>query len=160
MHLFGDAELDQGLRPQAQVGADRLKIAGQDAFELFNLPLMEKRRLLLRSLPSFPLVLRSPSHPSTPNPSALSTPRLVARFAETMNLIFANCRLHARAFPMLGQNRGTTFRYLCFLFFSRFSNNLELMLGIGSLYVRKGGIRFRMDVILIRGRFRYRVNRL
>lgn len=60
MHLFGDAELDQGLRPQAQVGARRLKIAGQDAFELFNLPSMERRRHLLRSLPSFP---SRPSHP-------------------------------------------------------------------------------------------------
>lgn len=62
MHLFGDAELDQGLRPQAQVGARRLKIAGQDAFELFNLPSMEKRRLLLRFPSSFFSFLPVPTH--------------------------------------------------------------------------------------------------
>lgn len=93
MHLFGDAELDQGLRPQAQVGARRLKIAGQDAFELFNLPSMERRRHLLRSLPSFP---SRPSHPwplsrppSTPSPPPLGVAKLgCSTLAETMNLIF------------------------------------------------------------------------
>lgn len=92
MHLFGDAELDQGLRPQAQVGARRLKIAGQDAFELFNLPSMERRRHLLRSLPSFP---SRPSHPMTAFSSSFnpSPPLGVAKLgcstlAETMNLIF------------------------------------------------------------------------
>lgn len=91
MHLFGDAELDQGLRPQAQVGARRLKIAGQDAFELFNLPSMERRRHLLRSLPSFP---SRPSHPwplsrppSTPLPLGVAKPGC-STLAETMNLIF------------------------------------------------------------------------
>lgn len=60
MHLFGDAELEQGLRPQAEVGAARrLKIAGQDAFELFNLAAMEKRHLpsFLSPFPSLPLSL-------------------------------------------------------------------------------------------------------
>lgn len=71
MHLFGDAELDQGLRPQAQVGARRLKIAGQDAFELFNLPSMEKRRLLLRfsfffSFPTLVCPLSQPTPSFTP----------------------------------------------------------------------------------------------
>lgn len=43
MHLFGALELEQELRPpEVEVGCRRLKIAGQDAFELFNLLSMEK----------------------------------------------------------------------------------------------------------------------